>query len=146
MHEPPESSPPVDAAEIPDFNRTQLHVLQILWNSDTALKPAEIEARFEWPIENATLRSVLAVMLERGDLEREKQGKAYFYVARRPKTTAMAEMLTGLAKVFGSGSRIGLFAQLLQDESLSAEEARELRKIAESFPTSTQSPNSNKDQ
>ncbi|MEM1294382.1 MAG: BlaI/MecI/CopY family transcriptional regulator [Verrucomicrobiota bacterium] len=132
---------PDDPAEIPDFNRTQLHVLQILWNSDVSLKPAEIEAQFEWPIENATLRSVLAVMLERGDLEREKQGKAFFYFARRPKNAAMAEMLSGLAKVFGSSSRVGLFAQLLQEESLSAEEARELREIAESFPSSTKNPN-----
>lgn len=143
MDEPPESSSKNSAAEIPDFNRTQLHVLQILWKSDTSLKPAEIEEQFEWPIENATLRSVLAVMLEQGDLEREKQGKAFHYFARRPKNAAMAEMLNGLAKVFGSGSRVGLFAQLLQDNSLSAEEARELRKIADSFPSSTKPSDSN---
>ncbi len=131
------ADPNPSSVDIPDFNRTQLHVMQILWSSDEPLKPGEIESRFEWPIENATLRSVLAVMLERGDVDREKRGKAFHYFARRRKNAAMADMLTGLAKVFGSGSRVGLIAQLIQDESFSPEEARQLREIAESVPQSS---------
>ncbi|MEM7013791.1 MAG: hypothetical protein AAF585_20195 [Verrucomicrobiota bacterium] len=52
---PPEHPTP-DESSIPDLNRTHLHVLQILWDSDEPMKPAEIEERFDWSIENATLR------------------------------------------------------------------------------------------
>lgn len=104
--------------------------MQVLWDADDALKPSEIESRFSWPIENATLRSVLAVMLERGDLHREKRGKAYHYVPSKPKTAAVSDMLSGLARLFGGGSRVGLLSQLLQEDSLSEEEVRQLRELA----------------
>ena len=120
--------------DIPDFNRTQLHVMQILWAADDALKPGEIESQFSWPIENATLRSVLAVMLERGDIQREKRGKAFHYFPGRDKSSAISDIFSGLARVFGSGSRVGLLAQLIQDKSLSPDEIRQLREIADSLP------------
>ena len=119
----------VDPA-IPDLSRTHLHVLQILWDSPEALKPAEIEERFRWPIENATLRSVLRVLMERGDVEREKIGKAFVYRPKQKKGRALADLLGGLAEVFSSGSRAGLIAQLLEERELSADEVRELKKIA----------------
>jgi len=124
--------PAPQSTPIPDFNRTQLHILQILWEGNEALKPADIEERFEWDIENATLRSVLALMVESGDLDREKCGKAYHYFPRRPKTAAVSEMLSGLARLFGGGSRVGLFSQLIQENSFSEEELKQLRELAKS--------------
>lgn len=129
---------------IPDFNRTQLHVMQILWAADDALKPSEIEERFDWPIENATLRSVLVVMIERGDIVREKRGKAYHYAAGQEKGSVMGNLLSGLAKVFGSDSRVGLFAQLLEEEQLTDEERAQLQRIAESLPGDTTTTNEKK--
>jgi len=114
---------------IPNLSRTHLHVLQILWDADQSLKPAEIEERFHWPIENATLRSVLKILMEKGEIQREKQGKAYLYFPKKNKKNALSELMAGLAEVFTGGSRAGLVAQLLQDEKLSDEEIEELRKI-----------------
>jgi BlaI family transcriptional regulator, penicillinase repressor len=125
---------------IPDFNRTQLHIMQILWDADDALKPSELEARFEWPIENATLRSVLALLLERGDIDRVKRGKAYHYFSRRPKSAAVSEMLSGLARLFGAGSRVGLLSQLMQEDSLTDEEIRQLRELAGQSQTTKTTP------
>jgi len=122
---------------IPDLSRTHLHVLQILWDSAEPLKPAEIEERFQWPIENATLRSVLRVLMERGDVEREKLGKAYVYRPKQEKRRALSELFAGLAAVFSSGSRAGLIAQLLQEQSLSAEEIAELKAIAAAAESET---------
>lgn len=114
---------------IPNLSRTHLHVLQILWDAEEPLKPAEIEEQFQWPIENATLRSVLKILMEKGEIEREKQGKAYLYFPKKNKKNALSELLTGLAEVFTGGSRAGLVAQLLQDETLSKEEIEELKNI-----------------
>lgn len=124
------NSPSSDAPRsIPDLSRTHLHVLQILWDADQPLKPAEIEERFQWPVENATLRSVLRVLMERGEVTRKKQSRAYVYLPLRKKTNALSEMFTGLAEIFSSGSRAGLIAQLLQDESLTEDEVRELKEL-----------------
>jgi len=128
-------------ASIPDFNRTQLHIMQLLWNADNALKPAELEERFEWPIENATLRSVLSLMLERGDIRREKRGKAYFYFPLQRKEAVVRDILGGLAKVFGSGSRVGLISQLIQEDSLTEEEVLQLRQLADASQESGNSIN-----
>lgn len=124
--------PPDPDSSIPDLNRNQLHVLQILWDAGEPLKPGDIEQRFDWPIENATLRSVLRAMVERGDLERNKRGKAYYYQPRREKRRALSEMLQGLAAVFAGGSTSGLLAQLLQEETLTPEERREIARFANS--------------
>ena len=131
------SSP--NQAPIPDFNRTQLHIMQILWDSEDALKPSELEERFEWPIENATLRSVLAILLERGDIDREKRGKAFHYFPRRQKTAAVSDMLSGLARLFGNGSRVGLLSQLMQEDSLTDDEILQLKELASK--SETQIPN-----
>jgi len=83
-------------------------------------------------MENATLRSVLALMLKRGDLDREKRGKAFYYFPKKEKTTAVSDMLSGLARLFGGGSRVGLLSQLLQEDSLTDEEIRQLQELAQS--------------
>ena len=124
-----------EEAPIPDFNRTHLHILQILWDAEGALKPAQIEERFDWPIENATLRSVLALMLDGGELEREKRGKAYHYFTRKPKSATAGDMLSGLARIFGAGSRVGLLSQLFRENSLSEAEIEQLRALAEASRT-----------
>lgn len=115
---------------IPDLSETQLRVMQILWEAAEPLKPSEIGERLERSIENATLRSVLRVLVEKGALEREKRGKAFVYSPKQEKRGTLLQFLEGLADVFASGSKTGLVAQLLQDESLTAEEIAELRRIA----------------
>lgn len=124
--------PPADPPDtpIPDLRRTHLHVLQILWDAGEPLKPAQIEERFQWPIENATLRSVLKLLVERGEIEREQIGKAFHYRPARKKRNALSDLITGLAEVFSGGSKAGLIAQLLEDESLSPEEIQQLKDIA----------------
>lgn len=126
----PPNIPDADDSQIPDLNRTHLHVLQILWDADGPLKPGEIEERFDWPIENATLRSTLRVLIDRGEIEREKVGKAFVYRPKREKGNALSDLFSGLAQVFSGGSRSGLLAQLLQDDSLTPDEIRELESIA----------------
>ncbi|MEM7600678.1 MAG: BlaI/MecI/CopY family transcriptional regulator [Verrucomicrobiota bacterium] len=111
--------------------------MQLLWGADDALKPSEIESQFSWPIENTTLRSVLAVMLDRGDLDREKRGKAYHYFPRQLKTEALGDMLSGLVRLFGSRSRVGLVSRLMQEESLTDEEVRHLKELALDTETPT---------
>ncbi|MBL9138103.1 MAG: BlaI/MecI/CopY family transcriptional regulator [Verrucomicrobiales bacterium] len=112
-----------------DLNPNELEALRILWE-EGPLKPAEIEARFGWPIENATLRSVLVNLVDRGHVERELQGKAFFYNARVAKTTMLQSMMRSLARVFAGGSHQGLVAQLVETGDLKPEDLVRLRRLA----------------
>jgi predicted transcriptional regulator len=95
-------------------NQNELEVLRILWEKGGAAKPAEIQASFGWPIENATLRSVLVNLVAKKHIARELRGKAYFYAARVPKATLLQTLTRHLARAFAGGSEMELVAQLVQ--------------------------------
>lgn len=117
-------------SELPEhLNPAELEVLGILWN-EAPLKPAQIQEAFSRPIENATLRSVLRGLVEQGLLSREREGKAYFYSPASAPQQVRRKITDRLASVFAEGSRVGLIAQLIKDEKLSAAELDELKKLA----------------
>ena len=113
-----------------DLNQNELEALRILWEHGP-LKPAEIEAAFAWPIENATLRSVLRNLVDEGHLTRRKEGRAFVYRAKASRATMLGRMARRMAQVFAGGSYSELIAQLVKTEKISAEELEELRRIAE---------------
>ena len=121
-------------AELPDLNPAELEILGILWDR-APLKPAEIAGAFSRPIENATLRSTLVGLVEKGLLKRERVGKAFFYKPARTPRAVRRKLTERLASVFASGSRLGLIAQLIQDEKLTPEQLRELEELARNKST-----------
>ena len=111
------------------LNRNELETLRILWEQGES-KPAEIQARFTWPIENATLRSVLVNLVEKKHITRRLQGKAFFYAARVPKGTLLQTMMRTLARVFAGGSHQELVAQLLETSDIKPEDIKLIRQTA----------------
>ena len=111
------------------FNQNELETLRILWEHGE-LKPAEIQARFDWPIENATLRSVLMNLVERRQAVRRQRGKAFFYSARAPKAAILESFVRQLARVFAGGSERELVAQLAETADLKPEDLALLRRTA----------------
>ena len=112
-----------------ELNRNELEAMRVLWELGPG-KPAEIQAEFSWPIENATLRSVLRVLLDKGQVKRRKKGKAYFYQAKATRKGTLSSMSQRMAQVFTGGSSADLILQLVKSEKLSKEEIAELRRIA----------------
>ncbi|MDB6054282.1 MAG: blaI 6 [Verrucomicrobiales bacterium] len=111
------------------LNENELEALRILWEQEE-LKPAEIQERFSWKIENATLRSVLVKLVERGHAIRRMQGKAFFYSARVPKKTLFQSAMRTLAHVFAGGSHKELVAQLMETSDIKPEDVKLLRETA----------------
>ena len=111
-----------------DISRNQMESLRILWE-DGASKPAEIQAKFSWGIENATLRSVLALLVARDVVTREKRGKAFYYQAKKSKRSMLSKMTQMMACVLSGGSVSNFIMQLLESEKLSKQELEELRRI-----------------
>jgi len=111
------------------LNQNELEALRILWEQGE-LKPAEIQARFAWPIENATLRSVLVNLVKKKYVTRRLQGKAFFYAAKVPKGTLLQTMLQTLARVFAGGSHKELVVQLMETSDIKAEDLKVIRQTA----------------
>ena len=82
---------------------TELETLRILWEKHP-LKPAQIEERFTWSIDNGTLRSTLAVLMAKGKVTRQKQGKAYLYSPVVERPSLLKSMAQGLSRILTGGS------------------------------------------
>jgi BlaI family penicillinase repressor len=111
------------------LNQNELEALRILWERGE-LKPAEIQAHFSWPIENATLRSVLVNLVEKEQIVRRLQGKAFFYAASVPKATLLRNMMQTLARVFAGGSQQELVVQLMETSDVKAADLKLIRQTA----------------
>jgi predicted transcriptional regulator len=111
------------------LNQNELEALRILWEKG-ALKPAEIQSHFSWPIENATLRSVLVNLVDKKHVSRKLQGKAFFYAAQVPKATLLRNLLGHLAHIFAGGSNRELVAQLVETSDIKPADLLLLRQTA----------------
>lgn len=117
-----------------DLNPNEVEALRILWDLGPS-KPAEIQKEFGWSIENATLRSVLRSLVEKGLLVREKQGKAFYYRPRVTRRSQLRRTIRRMAEVFAGGSTGNLVLELIRSEKLTAEELAELQRIASGKPS-----------
>jgi BlaI family transcriptional regulator, penicillinase repressor len=111
------------------LNQNELEALRILWEQGE-LKPADIQARFAWPIENATLRSVLVNLVRKKHITRKLHGKAFFYGARVPKATLLQSFLAHMAQVFAGGSHRELVMQLMETGDIKPADLALLRQTA----------------
>lgn len=111
------------------LNQNELEALRVLWQYGE-MKPGEIQTLFSYPIENATLRSVLVNLVGKGHVRREQRGKAFFYAARIPKSTLLQSMVRTLAQVFAGGSHRELVAQLVETGDIKPDDLKLLREAA----------------
>lgn len=111
----------------PALNQNELEALRILWENGMA-KPAEIQGHFAWPVENATLRSVLLNLVEKGHVKRTLRGKTFFYEARVKKTALLQNMLHTMARVFAAGSKQELVAQFVKTGDIKPEDLEVIRR------------------
>lgn len=119
------------------LNQNELEALRILWEQGE-LKPADIQARFAWPIENATLRSVLVNLVRKKHITRQLRGKAFLYAARVPKATMLQSFLAQMAQVFAGGSHRELVMQLMETGDIKPADLALLRQAAgEAMPSKT---------
>ena len=112
------------------LNKNELEVMCILWEYGE-LKPAQVQEQYPEPIKNATLRSILRALVEKGHVVRKKKGKAYFYKAKTTHRNHLLRTFKFMARIFTGGSTTHLIAQLIKNETLSSKEKEELKKILE---------------
>src|ERR1700678_2313976 len=70
----------------PKFDERDLEILQVLWK-EGPLEPSDLQKQLSFQMKNPALRWLLNDLVERGQLHRRKEGKAFFYgaaIERRP--------------------------------------------------------------
>ncbi len=114
----------------PRLTSAELEVMQILWEHGE-LKPAEIQGRFPRSIKNPALRSILAILVEKGHVARRKQGKAFFYKAKTRRQIVFRSMMREVADIFCQGSSEALLMNLIKSQKLSDKQLLELKRMAD---------------
>jgi BlaI family transcriptional regulator, penicillinase repressor len=119
---------------MPRLTQGELEVMRILW-AHGELKPAEIHAHFPRTITNPSLRSYLAILLEKGHVVRRRVGKAYYYRAKTRRQSTFRTMLRDLTRVCCDGSVETLLCQLIRTQRLSEADLLELKRLSETLPS-----------
>jgi len=112
------------------FTKGELEVMRILWNRGE-LKPADIQAQFPRKITNSSLRSYLAILLEKGHLVRRRVGKAYYYRAKTRRESTFRGMIRDVARICFDGSLNAMLCHLIRSQKLSEEDLLELKRVSE---------------
>ncbi len=115
---------------MPRFTEGELEIMRILWDHGE-LKPADIQEQFPRKITNSSLRSYLAILLEKNHLVRRRIGKAFFYRAKTRRNLALRDKLRDLTRAYCGGSVDALLCQLIRSQKLSAEDLIELKRLSE---------------
>jgi predicted transcriptional regulator len=111
---------------------SELEILSVLWK----LEKATVREVFELINEQrtasyTTVLKLMQIMHEKGLVERDAANKAHVYRAKIKQNETGKQMLRDvLQKVFG-GSALRLVQQVLETETTSAEEMKEIRKMIE---------------
>lgn len=112
-----------------NLNPNDLEVMQILWEQGP-LKPLEIQQRLGTSVKNAALRWQLVTLMEKGHVTRQKVGKAYYYQATTSQQSVFEKFAQRLINVFGGGSAVALIGRMIDQEMMSPEDIKQLRKFA----------------
>ena len=124
---------------MPRFTQGELEIMRILWEHGE-LKPAEIHSQFPRKITNPSLRSYLAILLEKGHVVRRRVGKAYYYRAKTRRQSTFRAMLRDLTRVCCDGSVETLLCQLIRTQKLSEADLLALKRLAEEGQRSLDPP------
>ena len=110
--------------------QAELEILSVIWELEAATV-REVHERLNAtkPTGYTTVLKLLQLMDEKGLVERDRANRAHVYRAKIKQNETGKQMLGDvLQKVFG-GSALKLVQQVLETETTTADELREIRKL-----------------
>jgi predicted transcriptional regulator len=100
-------------------------IMDVIWQLDEA-SVEDIRVRLSTALADSTVRTLLAVMEEKGYVEFYKRSKAKIYRARVQRKDAQKSAIKQMIERLFQGSADLLLARLVEDEELSLEEIERL--------------------
>ncbi len=112
--------------------KSELEILSVLWEKGEATVREVFERiNSEKKTTYTTVLKLMQIMHEKGLVERNEESRAHVYRAKIKQNETGKQMLDEvLDKVFG-GSALKLVQQVLENETTSTDEMREIRKMIE---------------
>ena len=115
---------------LPKVSAAEWEVMRVLWERSplTANEVAErIPAQFDW--HPKTVRTYLRRLTDKGAISKRRHGKVYRYSPLvNEETCVRHETRSFLRRVYG-GALTPMLARFLQEEDLTPEDVRELRRV-----------------
>jgi predicted transcriptional regulator len=116
-----------------DFGPLELKVLG-LFGAEDALSAGDVQARLsqtEDELAYTTVMTVLVRLAEKGALTRRRDGKRFLYRTSRISAKLKSGVVARLHRTLFAGTRLKPFAALLDEEELTSDELRALRRLVD---------------
>lgn len=112
----------------------EMEILQVLWeNQPSTVREVVDVLNQSRPRAYTSILSMLNVMYDKGLVEREMQGRAHVYRARKSRESTLGGVIKDLLGRAFQGSTSSLITQILEQSKPSAEELEEIRKTIEDW-------------
>jgi BlaI family transcriptional regulator, penicillinase repressor len=97
-------------------------IMQVLWQQGpSSVKDIAAVLSQDSPVAYTTVQTLCRILLDKGHVQVEKQGKAFIYQATTVQQAARSQALQSLLKRFFGGSPELLAQHLLQEQPLAAD-------------------------
>ncbi|MCA9021376.1 MAG: BlaI/MecI/CopY family transcriptional regulator [Planctomycetaceae bacterium] len=112
----------------------EMEILQVLWeNQPSTVREVVDVLNQSRPRAYTSILSMLNVMYDKGLVEREMQGRAHVYRARKSRESTLGGVIKDLLGRAFKGSASSLITQILEQSQPSAAELEEIRKTIEDW-------------
>jgi predicted transcriptional regulator len=103
-------------------------IMQVLWQQGpSSVKDIAAVLSQESPVAYTTVQTLCRILLDKGHVQAEKQGKAFIYQATTVQQEARSQALLSLLKKFFGGSPDLLAQHLLNEQAVSPQLAASLQ-------------------
>ena len=103
-------------------------VMQVLWDNGPSVV-AEVRQRLADPLAYSTVLTVLRTLETKGFVGREEEGRGHRYFASVKQQAARKSALKHLTDKLFNGSTELLFAHLVSDKKLNADQIKRMRQL-----------------
>jgi predicted transcriptional regulator len=124
-------------------NRTltevELEFMHVMWDEGKELTPEDFRARFEErgrPLAGASIRKMLQILIEKGYVERRKQGHGHVYWPIVSRRRARSRLLQDLLRRAFGGDRALMVNSLMEVGPDAEADAEDIEELAERYEES----------
>ena len=112
------------------LSEAQLEIMDILWRAGGGTV-ADVLEQLRRPVSRNTVQTMLSRLDQRGWLTHRTRDGAFFYTPTVPRDQVQHQILRRVVDTVFGGSTAGMLMALLQDGSLTREEAGRIRRMIE---------------
>lgn len=129
-----------------ELTAAEQKIMQVLWlRGALTVRDIAAELNQQQQVAYTTVQTLCRILLDKGHVSCEKQGKAFLYQATTVQQEARSQALLALVKKFFGGSTDLLAQHLIADTALSADVATQLQQKIDQAAATTKPANAEPD-